>query len=576
MNILVLSGGSGNDALVKGIKKVYPESAVRVLVNAYDNGKSTGVCRQVTNTLGVSDIRKNHSRMYLATNPAPNACYVEFYEGRYDLTKGRELEEVLAKLQDWNLQDLSYYAELFFQHEAVQDYEFKDFSISNIIYSAMYEQHGYEETNRYFTNLLGIDDFVILNSFDNVFINAVTRGGKLIDDEGAIVEYANADDPICDITYTNIPETGATLNPVAIESIATADMIVISTGTFWASIYPTLQYQDLYRYINQATCKKVWAINNEEDKDAYGVTSNDMIDHFDRLGLDVKDFTILLNADAKELLRQENSEYNIVTIPMENNNGKHNGEKYAKAILRIYFDIVDPTRFEKFVFDFDDTLWARSANDSRTEFMLTNCSRQNVELLNKLGSKGVIISGNSYSSIAKKLATVYGSALKNFNIDLWADANAFLYRGCTKVRSIDRLLLKNDISKFINTLRDAYDINCSTNEGSKISYIKIKPLSKLDQKLLADYLNNYLLDVCGLPDAVAVPTGTSTVDIISTANNKSVVLEHLDVDRNAILYVGDEIDSGNDKEIARSCGASIHTSNVFETNALLKLLTEVV
>lgn len=575
MNILVLSGGSGNDALIKGIKKVYPESAVRVLVNAYDNGKSTGVCRQVTNTLGVSDIRKNHSRMYLATNPAPNACYVEFYEGRYDLTKGRELEEVVAKLQDWNLQDLSYYAELFFQHTAVQDYEFKDFSISNIIYSTMYEQHGYEETNRYFTNLLGIDDFVILNSFDNVFINAVTRGGKLIDDEGAIVEYANADDPICDITYTNIPETGATLNPVAVESIATADMIVISTGTFWASIYPTLQYQDLYRYINQATCKKVWAINNEEDKDAYGVTSNDMIDHFDILGLDVKDFTILLNADAKELLRQENSEYNIVTIPMENNNGKHNGEKYAKAILRIYFDIVDPTRFEKFVFDFDDTLWARGASDSRTEFILTNCSRQNVELLNKLGSKGVIISGNSYSSIAKKLATIYGSALKNFNIDLWADANAFLYRRCTKVRSIDKLLLKNDHSKFIDTLRDAYDINCSTNEGSKISYIKIKPLSKLDQKLLADYLNNYLLDVCGLPDAVAVPTGTSTVDIISTANNKSVVLEHLDVDRNAILYVGDEIDSGNDKEIARSCGASIHTSNVFETNALLKLLTEV-
>lgn len=34
MNILVISGGSGNDTLIKGLKKFYPESNVKVLVNA--------------------------------------------------------------------------------------------------------------------------------------------------------------------------------------------------------------------------------------------------------------------------------------------------------------------------------------------------------------------------------------------------------------------------------------------------------------------------------------------------------------------------------------------------------------
>ena len=97
MNILVISGGSGNDALVKGIKKFYPESNVNVLVNAYDAGKSTGVCREVTGTLGVSDIRKNHIRMYKATAKNINQCFVEFYDSRYDLTKGNETEEVVAK-----------------------------------------------------------------------------------------------------------------------------------------------------------------------------------------------------------------------------------------------------------------------------------------------------------------------------------------------------------------------------------------------------------------------------------------------------------------------------------------------
>lgn len=64
MNIVILSGGSGNDSLIKGLKEMYPESDIKVIINAYDSGKSTGICRKVTDTLGVSDIRKNHIRMY--------------------------------------------------------------------------------------------------------------------------------------------------------------------------------------------------------------------------------------------------------------------------------------------------------------------------------------------------------------------------------------------------------------------------------------------------------------------------------------------------------------------------------
>ena len=68
MKIVVLSGGSGNDALIKGLNAYAVNGGfeLHVIVNAYDNGKSTGVCRAVTDTLGVSDIRKNHIRMYEA------------------------------------------------------------------------------------------------------------------------------------------------------------------------------------------------------------------------------------------------------------------------------------------------------------------------------------------------------------------------------------------------------------------------------------------------------------------------------------------------------------------------------
>ena len=152
MNILLISGGSGNDALVKGLKKIYPESNVRVLVNAYDAGKSTGVCRKVTNTLGVSDIRKNHSRMYKAMTAEPNKCFLELYDSRYDFTKGHEAEEVIEKLKLWGLEDLTIFATRFFSRPESLRYDYKDFCVSNIIYSEMYAEIGYEKTNEYFTS----------------------------------------------------------------------------------------------------------------------------------------------------------------------------------------------------------------------------------------------------------------------------------------------------------------------------------------------------------------------------------------------------------------------------------------
>ena len=150
MNILVISGGSGNDALIKGLKSFYPESNVNVLVNAYDAGKSTGVCREVTGTLGVSDIRKNHIRMYKAITEHVNQCFVEFYDSRYDFTKGNESEEVVAKLRAWGLSSLEEFAVKFFKRPEAANYDYKDFCVSNIVYAEMYAESGYEATNKFF------------------------------------------------------------------------------------------------------------------------------------------------------------------------------------------------------------------------------------------------------------------------------------------------------------------------------------------------------------------------------------------------------------------------------------------
>lgn len=566
MNILILSGGSGNDSLIRGLKEIYPDCAVKVLVNAYDAGKSTGICRKVTDTLGVSDIRKNHSRMYKATVAETNKCFLEFYDSRYTLTKGHEVEEVIEKLHLWGLDSLSTYARNFFARQTSSMYDYTDFNISNIIYSEMYAELGYEETNRYFTSLLGIEDFVILNSFDNVYIQAVTENGAVIRDEGDIVEYKNPNNKIVQLTYvnSNLNITGPTLNPAAIHAIEDADLIVISTGTFWSSIYPTLDYGDLYKYINQSNAKKIWAINNLEDADAYDVSSNDFINIFSTLGLDLSQFTILENKDAIETLRQPNSHFNIALFSMGNTNGKHNAVKYAEALFRIFYGLEDVSKFKYILFDFDDTLWARDKS-------LKNISIKNVQMVNTLPN-AIIISGNSFESIRKHLSEVYGAELDGFKIDVWADANSTLFREGKRISYIDDLLIEGNTTRLINYLHDFYGITCTTNDSQNVSCLKIKPLTPLDQRLVADYLNDYLLQATGLGNCVAIPTGVSTVDIVSSKNNKSRVLEQIVCDYDSLLYVGDEVDAGNDKQVALKCGHTIRIHDVKETAVVLQLL----
>jgi 2-phospho-L-lactate transferase/gluconeogenesis factor (CofD/UPF0052 family) len=341
MNIVILSGGSGNDALMQGLINHGYADSIKVITNAYDNGKSTGVCRVVTDTLGVSDIRKNHFRMYKYKYKNDlNQGLVEFYSGRYDLGENPE-QFCIEKLENWGLSFLTDYVEAFFEFPLSKEFkEYKDFSISNIVYSAMYTRIGYEATHKYFCDLLGINDFVILNSLDNVYISATTKSGNYVRGEERIVEYKNSDDPIVKIRYSNDYYDGISLNPKAvelIESLSSDDLLIISTGTFWSSIYPTLDYGKFYEYVNKACCKKLWVINTEEDKDAYGVSSTKFIEYMEKLGLNLEEFTILHNLDGKESLYEAQKTYlGMCYAHMGNNNGKNDPELYYRAISSLY------------------------------------------------------------------------------------------------------------------------------------------------------------------------------------------------------------------------------------------------
>src|ERR1700720_1998987 len=67
INLVLFSGGSGTPSITEALLK-HPQIALKILINAYDDGHSTGRLRRfIPGMLGPSDVRKNINRLMPAT-----------------------------------------------------------------------------------------------------------------------------------------------------------------------------------------------------------------------------------------------------------------------------------------------------------------------------------------------------------------------------------------------------------------------------------------------------------------------------------------------------------------------------
>ena len=250
---------------------------------------------------------------------------------------------------------------------------------------------------------------------------------------------------------------------------------------------------------------------------------------------------------------------------MENNNGQHNPIKFVKEIFKAYYGISDD--YDKIIFDFDDTIWSRKYKESTQDKKI---SIENIKIINNI-PESIIISGNTYSSISKKLFEVFGTNLSDCNISIWADVNSRLYHKNEIACTIEDFIIpKKDVEYITNILRK---LNISYSlDSNKVVNIKIKGLSERERNLLCIYLNETIFQN-SLDKYKAIKAGYTTVDIISKKNtSKKAVFDYLQLKDKKTLYIGDELDSGNDKEIAKACTTSINVVDIKETNFILKLL----
>lgn len=215
-------------------------------------------------------------------------------------------------------------------------------------------------------------------------------------------------------------------------------------------------------------------------------------------------------------------------------------------------------KYDRIIFDFDDTIWSRNSND-------IDCSIYNAKFIkNNLDDKSIIISGNSYTSIDDKLSSL-GIKFK----EVWADANSTLYKYGENFGVLSDLVInKSNIDIILKSIS-----NLTSNIKPQVigkSNIKLRPIESDDfRNFLVDELNYSIFPNLNIKDCIAKKTGKTTVDILSIYNSKTAVYYYNNLNEYKTLYIGDEIDSGNDRDIANLCTRKLKVSSVYETKAIL-------
>lgn len=208
----------------------------------------------------------------------------------------------------------------------------------------------------------------------------------------------------------------------------------------------------------------------------------------------------------------------------------------------------------KFLFDFDDTLWDIDKED---------ISIENIKLLNKLDN-AVIISGNTFESIKFKIEKALGS-IDKCNIDIWADYNTTLYRKGKPIDFIEDFSINSISNDYLDNIMTQYNLldkySIIKSYTGKIIGIKIKPLSEEER--------SYLVDDLHINNCKTVKAGRTTIDILNNLNNKCYILQTY-YNKDDCIYFGDEIEYGNDNEIAYSCKDYIKIDNIEQINRFLK------
>lgn len=396
LNIVVLNGGRGAASIIPAMLRRDGLNVTSV-VNAYDDGKSTGEIRRFFDMLGPSDIRKVQELMLPDgdNNPSSKALFAYRYEvgsSRQsvleDMRRFAEGAETIAGIalpsRSIRMAIRRFVGE--FMHglaviEKVrgEQFAFDDCALMNCLYAGAYLALGrdIERTTRTFDRLFRLKGTVIPNSTENKWLTAMRRNGELLCCEAEIVELRSnvlidalylLDRPLDRARleqlssddqryYLQRHHAAASASPGVRLALEQADIIVYSAGTQHSSLYPTYMSQGVAETISgNRTALKVFVTNIGADYETPTYCASDYLEgalRYLRMG-DARAydpanlFSIVLVNDGRRKAdetyvhydEERNGDIAVPRIVADFESalapGKHDGDKVVSCILKLY------------------------------------------------------------------------------------------------------------------------------------------------------------------------------------------------------------------------------------------------
>lgn len=398
LNIVVINGGRGAAALIPALLRQQGLNVTSV-VNAYDDGRSTGEIRRFFGMLGPSDIRKVQELMLPESNP-DFAANLHLFRFRYP--KDCDRDTVLKDLRDFASSTTSELVGVGFQSEKllqslrrfvggfldglaaiekvrIERFGFADCSIMNCIYAGAFLafDRNIEAATRYIDRLFKLKGTVLPTSIEDKKLVALRENGEILYSEAEIVElrsnvrieriyllddvpdkaHFDALDSREKRYYLERHHCFVAVSPGVRLALQQADIIIYAAGTQHSSLYPTYLSTGLAEAIadNRSACK-VFITNIGADYETPRYKASDYIQGaFRYLGLSgPRSYTMPELFDAV-LINQshfkDNSTYvefdepAFSDIPVRRvvdvfesaaSPGKHDGDKVVQTILSLY------------------------------------------------------------------------------------------------------------------------------------------------------------------------------------------------------------------------------------------------
>ena len=395
LNVVVLNGGRGAKALIPALLN-QPDLKVTSIVNAYDDGKSTGEIRRFFGMLGPSDIRKVQELM-LPESDTDYTNHLQLFRYRFPIGCSREeawkqiyefSEELRADLVGVtiNSEHIRNCLQLMLgdflkcldaiEKQRQEKFDFSDCSIMNCIYAGafLHFRRNIEQATLFIDRLFRLRGAVIATSNENKHLVALRENGEVLCTEAEIVEL-RSNVRIERIFLLDYPPERKYVEKLSKEekryylerhhccvraspsvslALQGADIIIYSAGTQHSSLYPSYLTTGLAESIaDNRRATKVFITNIGADYETPMYKASDYIlgaHRYLELSGDRKYsmnelFSVILinqsNLKSDDTY-VEYDEENFLEIPVPrvvdiyesaSSPGKHNGDKLVKHIL---------------------------------------------------------------------------------------------------------------------------------------------------------------------------------------------------------------------------------------------------